>query len=242
MYTTSRPSVFEKGEWISSYYVMALFTLVPVDLAISIIRQKVQQDSPTQQDLHDYTAHHHIAGILPKNTHFLFQGKYYEQVHGAAMGSCIIPFVANLFVEEFKSKDINTAPIPPRLWVRYVVDIFVIQKAEHSKQFHTTAYLLTHTYSSPQRFPTAVVPFHFWTLWSPLYLTTHYKPLYMGNLPIQTSISTGTATTTSLWNTLSLALMWHIGTGLSMPMKSYYRRRRNTLEMSYLGDCIPFGP
>ena len=34
-----------------------------------------------------------------KNTYFLFQGKYYEQVHGAAMGSTISPLIANLFME-----------------------------------------------------------------------------------------------------------------------------------------------
>ena len=50
-----------------------------------------------------------------KNSHFLFQGKYFEQVHCAAMGSPIIPIVDNLFIEEFESKAISTAPNPPRL-------------------------------------------------------------------------------------------------------------------------------
>ena len=36
-----------------------------------------------------------------KHTYFLFQGKYYEQVHDAAMGSPIFPLIANLFMEEF---------------------------------------------------------------------------------------------------------------------------------------------
>ena len=47
-----------------------------------------------------------------KNTYFLFQGKYYEQVHGAAMGSPISPLIANLFKEEFEVKAINSAPTP----------------------------------------------------------------------------------------------------------------------------------
>ena len=33
------------------------------------------------------------------SAYFLFQGKYYEQVEGAAMGSPISPFIANLFME-----------------------------------------------------------------------------------------------------------------------------------------------
>ena len=37
-----------------------------------------------------------------KYTYFLFQGKYYEQVHGAAMGSPISPLISNPFMEEFE--------------------------------------------------------------------------------------------------------------------------------------------
>ena len=47
------------------------------------------------------------------NTYFLFQGKYFEQVQGAAMGSPIIPLIANLFMEEFVVKTLCTCPLPP---------------------------------------------------------------------------------------------------------------------------------
>ena len=69
-----------------------------------------------------------------ENTYFLFQGKYYEQVHGAAMGSPISPLIANLFVEEFDVKALSTSPNPPCLWLRFVDDTLVIDKAEHSTQ------------------------------------------------------------------------------------------------------------
>ena len=68
------------------------------------------------------------------NTYFLFQGKYYEQVQGAAMGSPINPLITNLFVEDFEVKALSTCQHPPSLWLRFVDDTFVITKAEYSQE------------------------------------------------------------------------------------------------------------
>ena len=46
------------------------------------------------------------------HTYFLFQGKYYEQVQGAAMGSPISPLIANSFMEEFEVKAFSSFPYP----------------------------------------------------------------------------------------------------------------------------------
>ena len=59
--------------------------------------------------------------------------KYYEQVQGAAMGFSISPLIANIFVEEFEVKTFNSFPHPPSLWLRFVDDTIVINKAEHSQ-------------------------------------------------------------------------------------------------------------
>ena len=51
------------------------------------------------------------------------------------MGSLISPSMANLFMEEFEIKAINTVTNPSRIWLRHVDDTFGIQKATHSHQF-----------------------------------------------------------------------------------------------------------
>ena len=80
----------------------------------------------------------HITCLLEfclKNTYFIFQGRYYEQVEGATMGPPIGPIVANLYMEAFEVQALNTAPHPPSLWKRFVDDTFVVIQSSHKDSF-----------------------------------------------------------------------------------------------------------
>ena len=50
-----------------------------------------------------------------KNTYFLFQGRYYEQLEGAAMGPPISPIMESPYMEDFDIKDLSTIN-QPLLW------------------------------------------------------------------------------------------------------------------------------
>ena len=65
--------------------------------------------------------------------YFSFQDQFYEQVEGVAVGSLVSPIVANQYMEYFEQKALSIAP--PRLWQRYFVDTFVIQKEVNKQDF-----------------------------------------------------------------------------------------------------------
>ena len=124
----------EPGEVITSFDVKALFTSVPVTPSIQIVKHKLQQDPTlpqrTSMSIQQITS---LLDFCLTNNYFLFQGKYYEQVQSAAMGSPISHLIGNLFMEEFEVKALSTCPHPPFL-LRFMDDTFVITKAEHSQE------------------------------------------------------------------------------------------------------------
>ena len=123
-------------ECIISYDVKALFTSVPIEPAIKIIKQHLENDQELQQ--RTSMSVQHIIMLLEfclKNTHFVFQGRFFEQTDGASIGSPLSPIIANLYMEAFEEKAINTSPTPPSMWRRFVDDTFVIIKKTQKDSF-----------------------------------------------------------------------------------------------------------
>ena len=69
-----------------------------------------------------------LLGFILRATYFSYNGSFYEQQEGAAMGSPVSAVIANLYMEVFEEQALQSCDpqLRPRVWKRYVDDTFVI--------------------------------------------------------------------------------------------------------------------
>ena len=133
-----RQQRIEDDELMVSFDVTSLFTNVPVNEALTIIGQKLEEDEFFEDRMNEGITRTDVVNLLQvclKSTNFVFQGEFFQQMDGAAMGSPVSPIVANLYMEFFEQLAISTAPTPPRKWKRYVDDTFCIIRKDAAEEF-----------------------------------------------------------------------------------------------------------
>ena len=97
-----------------SFDVVSLFTCIPIKEAMEVINRLTDPDTAR------------LVEICLTSTFVSFEGEFFEQTYGVTMGSPLSPVVANLFMEDFESKALNSSRLLPKLWKRYVDDTIVI--------------------------------------------------------------------------------------------------------------------
>lgn len=97
-----------------SFDVSSLFTKVPILDTLQLLQR--------QFDNNTIKLFEHCL----TTSFFLFNGEYYKQIDGVAMGSPISPSIANYYMEYFEEEALKYASKKPKLWLRYVDDVFAI--------------------------------------------------------------------------------------------------------------------
>ena len=111
--------------YLVSFDVESLFTNVPTLETIELILDLAFPADTTR--FHELTREDlkELLIICTQQSHFQFNGKYYDQIDGVAMGSPLGPLFANVFMDEFERRymdELKAAGVSN--WFRYVDDIF----------------------------------------------------------------------------------------------------------------------
>ena len=103
--------------------VSSLYTNIPHEEGIKTCEEFLNSRDllvPSTADLC-----HLVRLILTMNC-FLFNENHYLQVHGTAMGTRMAPSYANLFMGKLEREFLLTQDLKPRVWWRFIDDIFAI--------------------------------------------------------------------------------------------------------------------
>ena len=105
----------------------SLFTNIPLDETINIVTNKVFEGKENVNGIckDDFKT---LLKLSTKGTIFYFDGHYYRQKDGVAMGSPLGPALANAFLSHHETTWLDECPLSfaPMFYARYVDDIFVL--------------------------------------------------------------------------------------------------------------------
>jgi len=112
---------------MASLDVESLFTNIPLDETIDIVTTKVFGKKRKVKDI-SRSDFKRLLEISTKGTVFYFNGNYYRQKDGVAMGSPLGPALANAFLAHHETVWLEECPLSfaPIFFARYVDDIFVL--------------------------------------------------------------------------------------------------------------------
>ena len=125
-----------EDELLVSFDVSSLFTNVPIDKAVQVIRHRLTQaDTLAGKTTLALDQVAELLDVCLRSTYFSYGGDFYKQQEGAAMGSPVSAAVANLYMGFFEDLALTQAPdeCRPRIWKRYIHDTFCIL---HSEERH----------------------------------------------------------------------------------------------------------
>ena len=121
-------------KFMVSYDVTSLFTNIPLEETIKLAVNLLFEANPNIKI--SKTEMTELFRFATSQSHFLFDGNFYDQIDGVAMGSPLGPVLANLFMAVNEKDWLESCDNPPSFYRRYVDDIFCLMNDEgHANDF-----------------------------------------------------------------------------------------------------------
>ena len=120
---------------MSSFDIDSLFTNIPLEETINICCDELFKSTAEISGLNKIQFRS-LLELATKESFILFNGKYYKQIDGVAMGSPLGPTLANIFLCFHEKNWLDQCPniYKPTFFKRYVDDIFCL--FENENQVH----------------------------------------------------------------------------------------------------------
>ncbi|KAJ8962492.1 hypothetical protein NQ318_000880 [Aromia moschata] len=113
----------QEGEILGSFDVCSLFPSVPIPQTLDYLRELLELNGLDDTIIKEYIL---LTSICMNQNCFQYNGEYFQQHEGTSMGNSLSPFIANLFMGKFETQVKDKFEYFPRVWFRYVDDIFAV--------------------------------------------------------------------------------------------------------------------
>ena len=116
----------EETDHIVTLDVSALYTNIPITEGLEALKTFLTKhyDNKTSRMVTN------LAKLVLENNFFEFNGTMSLQTAGTAMGTRMAPSYAIIYMDNLETKLLQRSPIKPKLWKRYIDDIFTILPEE----------------------------------------------------------------------------------------------------------------
>ena len=121
-----------------TFDVSSLYTNIPHGEGLLAAKEALRKSRPGDVNPKNDSIINLLEFVLTKNN-FQFDGNFYLQICGTAMGSKAAPSYANIYLDRFENKYVYTYHLQPVIWLRYLDDCFCIWQhgEEELNKFHT---------------------------------------------------------------------------------------------------------
>ena len=109
-----------------SFDVKSLFPSIPVPIALDHIKDHLVCNNVTPEIVNVYMK---AIKLCMQQNYFQFRNQFYKINNGTSMGNPLSPLIAECFMSNFELTLKNDSNFP-RIWLRYVDDIFAIIKKD----------------------------------------------------------------------------------------------------------------